>query len=239
MLLNLTLYNIDQDSLWNTTTVNDASQLSNVTGSATPGFATSYNLNSIDYGQNTDFQSIVGVGAGNSTDNARAALMDQSKFITNGVTNYNITDLMVLSANYNRMAEEGQSFISTAQVINIGNTNVTNADMAFVVNRTTINNEMEVYSYIFENLNLQPCQILDFNISWVPLEEGVFIAGWVVGTASNPYSDDDLLNNILARTIFIYNELYYDQIKYSKFMVFPDNLVELHSKSFTLRYSAI
>ena len=109
-----------------------------------------YNLSNLNYGGYSNFSSVFSLGQGNSTENARYALTDQIHLITTNTTTYNITDMMVLSAHYNRMGEKGVAFKSDALVINIGNVIKPEVQVAFMVNRTNDQNVLEIYSLIYK-----------------------------------------------------------------------------------------
>ena len=101
--------------------------------------------------------------------------------------------------------------------------------LAFAVNRSNENDVWEVSSTIFIVKNLAPFEIREFTASWVPLESGVYTIAWIFGDFTDVYAiqnEANLLSNTLARTIFVLDKNYYEQIKYDEFSVYPMKLAQ-------------
>jgi subtilisin family serine protease len=223
MLLNITLNRLNA-SCWNSTT--DEFVMNNQAPNVDPGFASVWNLSDIPYNQSTSFTGVLSMGLGDSVESARSKMFNNTHLILTNVTKYNITDLMVLSADFNRMAEKDVPYLSKAKIINIGNNPVETADLAFAINRSNTDDTLEVYSRVNHVRNLQPFEIRTFEATWVPLETGVYTAGWVFGTVDYIalQTEANLLSNSLAITVFVIDGQYYDQLKYDQFLVFPMHL---------------
>ncbi|MHA2000464.1 MAG: S8 family serine peptidase [Promethearchaeota archaeon] len=243
LLANLTV-SYEKASDWNYNTQLNASLAGE--GHSDPGFAGLYSLGSLAYGTSTTFTGALSLGQSNTTAGAIQSMKDQVSYLKLNVTNYNVTDLMILSSNFSRITEKDQKYDSKVLFMNIGNQIVDNSQLGFIVNRSNSPDQYHIQSAIFNLHNIQPFKLYEMNASWVPLSTGIFVVGWVIGDLdqimegmytsysdiqiANPFElaqnlgDVNLLSNVLARTVFVVDGSFYEQQKYSLFTAFPDKL---------------
>jgi hypothetical protein len=226
LLLNITLQRFEAPD-WNKT--NDEFDSYSGSHGNDPGFATAYNLSNIPYGERVFFSGALGVGQGITMQDARDILNRQLFLIFDNVTNYPITDLMVITANFSRTTNVDEPFSSKVTIINLGTTILPETQLAFAVNRSNQNDVWEVSSTIFIVRNLAPFKILEYTASWVPLQTGVYTIAWVFVDITNIYfiqEEANILSNTIARTIFVLDKYYYEDIKYEEFSVYPMKLAQ-------------
>ncbi len=212
LLLNLTL-NSNNISIWNAT--------KNVTGNADPGFAMKWKLGNLSLGDHTNFTGVLSVGIGNNTDNAILKMENNFNAIATNVTKYNITDAMVMEANFNRMGAVLERYPTSCKIINIGNTIINQTTLAFVVNKTNEDDVVETYTMMFTVRNLKPFEIREFNITYVPLTKGIYSIAWVIGDIMQVYTENNPLNNLLARNLYVIDGIFYDSITKQTFGAYP------------------
>ena len=159
------------------------------------------------------------------------------------------------------MIENGVQWTTHVKIINLGNQIIPSTQVAFIVNRSTELGEYEIYSIIYDLANVIPHQILDFSASWVPLNIGVYSAGWMVGdvnelyrvfdmyyggtnfdfsSGEDPYSGDvNILSNFLLRSVYVIDGTFYNQKKLEFFRIFPDKLFPIRRAGFWHLYSIL
>ncbi|MHA1520008.1 MAG: DUF4350 domain-containing protein [Promethearchaeota archaeon] len=209
-----------------------------------PGFAASYTLNDLSYGSNLEFSGTLSVGQGNSSENARSIMETQVDLIRNQVTNYNVTDLMVVSANFSRIIENNIEYNIEVIVLNLGNMPVDKTQLAFIVNRTNDEDVIEIYTFLFNIHNFNSFELRSYTASWVPLKTGIYTIGWVLGDIEQMYAtlelfsnsgfdlskdyrterstqDVNFMSNALSRNVFVINHSYYNSLKYEYFEMYP------------------
>ena len=212
LLLNLTL-DSNNASIWNST--------KNVTGNGDPGFAMKWNLGNINQGDHANFTGVLSVGIGNDTTNATAKMDSNFEAIQTNVTTYNITDVMVMEAEFNRMGAVLERYPTSCRIMNIGNTIINQTTLAFVVNRTNEEEVVETFTMMFTVRNLKPFEIREFNITYVPLSKGIYSVAWVMGDIMQLYNENNPLNNLLARNIYVIDGVFYDSITKQTFGSYP------------------
>ncbi|RLD77642.1 MAG: hypothetical protein DRJ15_13135 [Bacteroidetes bacterium] len=241
LLKNITLEHL-QASDWNTNIGID-SFLHGREG-LDPGFASAYTLSDLTYGTNLEFSGTLSVGQGTSSENARNLMQIQSELIKNQVTNYNVTDLMVVSANFSRIIEKDNEYNMEVLILNLGNMPVDETQLAFMVNRTNDEDVYEIYTMLFNIHDFNPFELRSYTASWVPLKTGAYTMGIVIGDIEEMYATFKLfsgfesglsqdyqiemstreinyMSNALSRTIIVIDPSYYNSLKYDHFEVYP------------------
>ncbi|MHA1513382.1 MAG: S8 family serine peptidase, partial [Candidatus Hodarchaeales archaeon] len=241
LLKNITLEHL-QASDWNTDIGMD-SFLHGREG-LDPGFASAYTLSDLTFGTNLEFSGTLSVGQGTSSENARNIMQTQSELIKNQVTNYNVTDLMVVSANFSRIIEKDNEYNMEVLILNLGNMPVDETQLAFIVNRTNDEDVYEIYTMLFNIHDFNPFELRSYTASWVPLKTGAYTMGVVIGDIEEMYATFKLfsgfesglsqdyrtemstreinyMSNALSRTIIVIDPSYYNSLKYDHFEVYP------------------
>lgn len=252
LLLNLTQdYTVNQT--WNTTTSSFASfgRLNASTLHTDPGFATMYKLGTVEFLQRSTFTGILGLGMGSNLVNCRSNLDNNINWIYENTTKYNVTDAVVVSAQFSRIHEPNIPYSSTVKIINLGNVPIENTQLIFYSNRTLTGGEVEVFSRIFTIDKLNPLEMREVSTSWIPLEIGIYQLAWVIGNVDeflanpsivdyeyllfqNPQNQDyrefsdsidvNYLSNTLLRNVFIVDANLLENQKISHFYVAPTSL---------------
>jgi hypothetical protein len=223
LLLNLTLNGV------NDTYINN--QTNYERGVQDPGFAMVYNLtDKLNYGDSVNFSSIISIGLGTDALNANLSLFEQMGYINSNVTIYPIQDLVLVKADFVRMGAKDQLYSSTALLFNEGNVRVNSSYVVFGANRTTESGDIEIYSRIrtIENFELSDYYII--TQEWLPLQKGVYLVGWAIIVINGINilgmidTEDNILNNFLSRSVYIYDDVQYHSILIDTFRVFPDKI---------------
>ncbi|MBD3353321.1 MAG: S8 family serine peptidase, partial [Candidatus Lokiarchaeota archaeon] len=198
-------------------------------GTDDPGFAMLYDINeSLGYGIWDNHSGIFSMGLGTTLNNANDTLYELMGYIDKNVTQYEIKDIVVASADFNRMHYENEVYISECLLFNVGNVAVNNCQIAFTANRYTENGEIETFSI------LKPVDVFEVSdyyklvAEWTPQEEGVYLIGWIVIDISSNYlevyTEDNILNNILSRSVYVVNRNFYQNILRETFRAYPHKL---------------
>lgn len=203
-----------------------------------PGFAMIYNISpQLLPDQRVNFSGILGTGLGTDNYTAYDSMIDQMQRINSNVTAYNnVTDLVVLEVDYNRISNLNERFHSTAKIINLGETLVNSTELIFAINKTNEYGVLEIFSVIYFIKDMKPFEILEYNANWTPTSVGVYMCGWVLGiellvsiigpdlglTSEN--EDTMLFNNYLMRNIFIIDYNQYKNWNLDSIIITPSKI---------------
>ncbi|MHA1340276.1 MAG: DUF4350 domain-containing protein [Promethearchaeota archaeon] len=194
-----------------------------------PGFAIIYNLSeSLDYGNMTEFSGLFSVGIGTNYTDSKDTLYTMMNYMQNNVTNYEIKDLAIVKADFHRMQYKNEIYHSEVLILNVGNTFLNNCQIGFVANRRADNEEIETFSILKPEFNMNLYDYKKFDIDWVPQETGIYLVGWVVIDINleniETYQEDNILNNIMSRSVYVIDREFYSSIQKQIFQTYPNKL---------------
>lgn len=200
-----------------------------VLGMEDPGFAMIYNLSSnLAYKGWSNFSSVYTIGIGKSESLANATTYKMIDYVMKNVTNYEVKDILIVKASLDRMHFQDEVYSSDALILNVGNVDVNNTIIGFSSNRYNQNGEIETFSIIKPPINMKLDDILILNAKWTPQYEGIFLVGWVVISINSNmymiYTEDNILNNIIFRNVYVVNRQRYVNILKTTFDVYPNKL---------------
>ncbi|GAB4317869.1 MAG: hypothetical protein Kow0069_20750 [Promethearchaeota archaeon] len=216
-----------------------------------PGFATRYHLaDALAPGESASFSGLLGIGAGRTKQEAVDAMVDSMALLNSNVTTYNVTDLVLVDANFSRVVYEEELTRNFATFINAGNTELDTVTVTFSANRTNEAGGLEVFSTIFKVEGVKPLDLVEFQANWVPLYADVYSVAWTVSsldssafTGLDPFNLDlnslllnqetALLNNFLTRNVIVANRQVLKSWAEDLFRVSPKSLP---LAPFTLRH---
>ncbi|MHA1821011.1 MAG: DUF4350 domain-containing protein [Promethearchaeota archaeon] len=222
LLLNLTMDKLSSDYFDNSSNY--------IRGKEDPGFVMAWNLtDSLNYSDSVNFSSIFSMGLGENYSTAHQSLYNQMDYLSSKVAFYPIQDLIIVKASFNRMAVTNQLYNSSALIFNIGNTIVNTSYAVFGSNRTTETGSIEVYSRIKIIDHLDVGEFIEINQTWMPLEDGIYLVGWgiiVLEVEQYGYieTEDNILNNFMARSVYVYDLPLYEHILFSSFSAYPNKM---------------
>ncbi|MHA1731408.1 MAG: DUF4350 domain-containing protein [Promethearchaeota archaeon] len=216
-----------------------------------PGFAVNYILtDSLSKDAHVTWGGILGIGVGHNETDAKTSLYKQMDLLNGNVTTYNISDVMIVDANFSRVVHEQEVFESGALFINAGNTVIEDLQVVFMANRTNEDGGLEVFSVIFEESNIAPLTLLRYKAQWVPLYTDVYSVGWAISQLdSSSFFDIDpfnfkpemlllnqetaILNNFFTRNVYVVRRSQYEGWAKQTFQISPGTLP---LASFTLHH---
>jgi len=230
------------DLILNLTTNNSTYNLANASTyqqyTEDPGFAMIWNLtDSLDPNQRVNFSGILGTGIGTDNDTAYDAMIDQMQRINSNITIYNnITDLVVLEADFTRVGNLNERYFSSVKIINLGATMINSTELIFMINKTNEYNVIETTLVIHTLKNLMPFDVIELNANWTPTTVGIYMCGWVFGldvivSLLGPYFgltganyDEMVFNNYLVRNIYIIDYDQYESWNLDSIIITPDKI---------------
>ncbi len=181
------------------------------------------------------FTGVFGLGFGRENQSAYDSLCDQMWRVAYNVTNYNVTDLLIINASIPRIGYLNDIFASSAQYINIGTTTIQSAHVVFYTNRTLSTGQTEGNFVDTAVYDIEPFSVVTTNIEWDPIHEGVYSCAWVGADMQMQYGANETtyLNNYLARNVFIISEAKYNSFADEVMLITP---ISLPVKPFMLKH---
>ncbi|HMF34195.1 MAG TPA: DUF4350 domain-containing protein [Candidatus Lokiarchaeia archaeon] len=196
-----------------------------VQGVDDPGWAASWPISSDLLPNQTEaFTGVFGLGIGKDNDTALAVLKDQMSRITSNVTAYNVTDMVILDDTTARIGYLNEIYHTSARFVNVGSVPVQQTNLLFFTNRTLTTGQTEGSFIDTPVTNLVPFQVVTVSADWQPIKEGVYSCAWVAADITALYgnaNETTLLNNYLARNVFIISEDAYNSFADAVMYVTP------------------
>ncbi|MHA1584396.1 MAG: S8 family serine peptidase [Promethearchaeota archaeon] len=153
------------------------------------------------------FEAVLGLGKGDTENDAHSNLLNTFEKIVNYSKNFQINDIGIISASTPRTGRLKQEFDSDIKIINLGTSTINSTELYFIVNYTSSEQLAEFTSKVFQVNEIRPLEIQTYHASWMPTEEGLYNIGWRIGGISEGWGtqDDDELNDLITRTCVIYD----------------------------------
>ncbi|MCP4760884.1 MAG: S8 family serine peptidase [archaeon] len=238
LLMNLTMNTTENSNIDNSSNY--------IRGEEDPGFLLSYNLTesgALSYGEAINFESIYSFGLGDDAVGANQSLFEQMSYVKTNCSFVEFEDIIVVKADFNRMTIKNEIYSTNSLVFNVGTVMVNSCEIIFAASRITENNDTEMFLNIksVEYFGLNDYFSIDLN--WTPGECGIYTVAWVA-TVMNlneeqlmelmngnffalleaGETEDNLLNNALSRSLYVYERSFYESICYDTFRAYPNKI---------------
>ncbi len=206
-------------------------------GTDDPGWAMLWDITSeLNSNQHEVFTGVFGLGFGRTNETAFNALNDQMWRIACNVTQYNVTDILIIDSNTPRIGYLNEKFHANARYINIGTTTVQSVHIMFVTNRTLSTGQTEGGFVDTLVAPLEPFSPVTIDVDWEPIHEGAYSCAWMAADIQGIYvnvNESSYLNNYLSRNVFIISEAKYNAFADDVMLITP---ISLPVKPFMLKH---
>ncbi|MHA1169500.1 MAG: DUF4350 domain-containing protein, partial [Candidatus Hodarchaeales archaeon] len=145
-----------------------------------PGFAMEYMLASELIPNNrVEFTGILGTGIGDSYNDTIESLFVQMDNIIVNTTSEDALEVLIIEANFSRIAYRGETYTSSILALNTGNVELTESALTFAVNRTSQQQRLEIFATIENIEDIGLWDLINVSSDWVPVYEDVYAVAWL------------------------------------------------------------